>query len=907
MVMMGKMVSAFGCGPAAPGHHRGIILRYALVTVLVLVTGLVGGLLLDRLVQTERGYADLISLTGRQRMLAQRIARRVVEAGRTQSADARRAVSYMMWTDILEMWRSHATLVAGLPDQGAAARALYFGPTSHIDADLSRFLTAAATNGEDVARQADAVVDGLDLIVAQLADESRRTADRLRLAIVSTLPVAALVLAYSAFAIFLPMLRRIRSEKEREESAAARLRGIFDSAVDAIVTIDGDDRIVEFSQSAQKLFGYTEEEALGRLAGDLLVPIRYRDRHAALVRRFRDSDGEGLARRREAILQRRGGAEFPAEFNSASVVVRGQTLLTSFIRDVTRRRIAEETTRKLSQAVEQSPVSIIITGLDGAIEYVNQRFTESTGYARAEVLGQNPRLLKSGLFTSDDYKALWETITAGREWHGELNNKRKDGSLFWERATISPVRDGKNRVTHFLAIKEDITRFKAYEERLVHQATYDALTGLPNRVLALDRLQQAIAQAQRGRHMTAVMFLDLDDFKQINDTFGHLTGDKLLVAVAHRIKTQLRQADTLARLGGDEFLIILHEVEHGLDGEMVANKILASLEEPFVLDDLQLYVGASIGITLYPADAASAETLLCNADSAMYAAKRAGRNLVRFFSAEMAGAAEARVKLESRLRAGFKARELFLVYQPMVASGSGEVAGVEALLRWRHGDMGLVPPDLFIPAAEHTGLIIPITEWVLGEACRTVGAWQKRVGRPIRLAVNVSSQSFRSLAIVETLRALIARNDLAPGTVELEITERVMLEDNVDTRHVMAELSALGVRLSVDDFGTGYSSLSYIKRFPFSTVKIDKAFVQTVGAGAEGRAIATAIIRMAKSLGLETVGEGVEDEEQDRFLRAEGCDYAQGYLLGRPMPADAILSLLEAGDHRGPVLRRGAA
>ena len=579
--------------------------------------------------------------------------------------------------------------------------------------------------------------------------------------------------------------------RERERQAQ-RLRGIFDHAADAIVTIDGDDHIVEFSQSAQRLFGYTEAEAVGGMTGASVVPPPYRERHMPAVRKLLAGEDDDVGGLHKAILLRKDGTTFPAEFTSARANVDGQVLLTSFIRDVTRQRDAEQVSRQLSQAVEQSPVSILIATTDGTITYVNQRFTDCTGYSRDEVIGQNPRILKSGLFTTGDYKHLWETITGGGEWCGEFNNRRKDGSLFWERASIAPIRDGKNRITHFLAIKEDITRFKEYEERLVHQANYDLLTGLPNRMMALDRLQQAIAHTNRNKRTTVLMFVDLDDFKRVNDTFGHLIGDKLLVAVSDRIKLMLRQADTLARLGGDEFLIMLLDVERYVDGEMVARKVLASLEEPFAIDNLKIYVGASIGITFHPADAATADVLLRNADSAMYAAKAAGRNQVRLFSAEMTSEAEANVLLENRLRAAFKARDLFLVYQPMISMEAGEVIGAEALLRWHHPEMGLVPPDRFIVAAEHIGLIVPMTEWVLAGAGRMAGQWQARTGRPIRMAVNVSSQSFRNSAIVDLVRDVVESNDLAWGSLELEITERVMIDDTPEIRRIMEALSAMG-------------------------------------------------------------------------------------------------------------------
>lgn len=560
-------------------------------------------------------------------------------------------------------------------------------------------------------------------------------------------------------------------------------------------------------------------------------------------------------------------------------------------RDITDRVRAEEGLRKLSQAVEQSPVSVIITDLSGAIEYVNPKFEEVTGYRLDEVRGSNPRLLKSGHTPQADYRQLWNTIKHGDIWRGEFLNRRKNGELFWEYASISPIRNARGEIDHFLAVKEDITVRKEYEQRLLHQESYDALTELPNRVLAADRVAQAVVRARREGRSVGVVSLDVDNFKNINDSLGHGSGDALLLQLARRLVAAMREGDTVARLGGDEFLIVLADLATVDDVERVLDKVRSIFERPFNVEDKNIYITPSIGVTVAPEDSEDVHILLRNADAAMHRAKELGRNMTQFFMPEMNERAVKRLELESQLRHALERGELSLHYQPQVISASGRVVGAEALLRWQSPAYGMVSPERFIPLAEETGLIVPIGRWVLESACREAVAWPQ----PLRVSVNVSSRQFRDGMLVETVAAVLEATGLAAGRLELEVTESLLLEDMDGTSRILERLQRLGVRIALDDFGTGYSSLSYLKRFPFGVLKIDRSFVNGIIDDPDDAALCEAIIQMAHVLNLKVIAEGVETAEQLEYLAARGVDLVQGYYYSRPLPTEEFLTYLANG------------
>ncbi|WP_420477006.1 bifunctional diguanylate cyclase/phosphodiesterase [Noviherbaspirillum sp. ST9] len=555
------------------------------------------------------------------------------------------------------------------------------------------------------------------------------------------------------------------------------------------------------------------------------------------------------------------------------------------------RKKTEDNLRKLSRAVEQSANAVMITDRFGIIEYVNPWFSKITGYSPAEVIGKTPRVLKSGETHPETYKRLWETISSGKEWTGELHNTKKNGEMYWCLECISPLKDEQGTITHFVAVTEDISERKQTEQTIRHLAFHDPLTGLPNRRLFNDRLHQAAAMRHRKDNAFALMLLDLDRFKTVNDTLGHEVGDALLKAVAARLLNGTRQGDTLARMGGDEFALIALEVQQPEDMARMAEKLLDVLKEPFHLFGHELYVTTSIGVTLYPNDAADAEALIKNADIALYRAKDLGRNNFQFFTDDMNAAMMHRLRLESAMRWAVERNEFMLQYQPQVDVVTGCIHGTEALIRWRHPEFGMISPAQFIPLAEETGMIVQIGEWILRTACAQAKAWQQ-AGMPMRVAVNLSARQFHQGDLAETIADILRDLALPPDLLEVELTEGILMEDTSQTAAILEKLHKMGVQISIDDFGTGYSSLAYLKRLPIQILKIDQSFVRDIHTDPDDRAIVTAVIALAHSMKLKVVAEGVETQEQLAFLKEYACDMMQGYLFSRPVSGDEVLALL---------------
>lgn len=556
--------------------------------------------------------------------------------------------------------------------------------------------------------------------------------------------------------------------------------------------------------------------------------------------------------------------------------------------DVTIRKRNDNRLRNMARAVEQSPVSVVITDVKGVIEYVNPRFTQISGYGYDEAIGMTPSIVKSGFTSPQQYRELWETIVAGREWRGELLNRRKNGDLFWEHISISPIRDESGAIVRFVAVKEDVTMRKEYEKRLLYQAHYDDLTKLPNRLLSIDRLTQALARADRNREHVGVAFIDLDNFKKVNDTLGHTYGDDLLRVAARRLVGCIRASDTVGRLGGDEFVIVLpdlHDPAHALG---VADKILEAFQEPFLILGHSITTTASVGLTIFPNDGREANILLRNADAAMYRAKDAGRNCCRTFHAGLNALAMHRLRLESLLSGALDRDEIFVVYQPQVDTRSGKLIGAEALARWRSPELGLVSPLDFIPLAEDSGLIEQIGRYVLETACRQLALWQHQLPPGTRIGVNVSSRQMSVPGFAGVVEQVLGATGIAPHSLEIELTESLFALRSASVVDTLNALRAMGVRLAVDDFGTGYSSLSYLREFPVDTVKIDRSFMIPVGDEAAD-SLVRAIVTMGHSLGLQVVGEGIETAQQLTFLQDSGCDAAQGYFISKPLPAEAFL------------------
>ena len=544
--------------------------------------------------------------------------------------------------------------------------------------------------------------------------------------------------------------------------------------------------------------------------------------------------------------------------------------------------------RRLSTAVEQSPEAIVITDTLASIQYVNDAFLRSTGYTRDEVLGRNPRILNRGLTPPATYTAMWDALKAGKVWSGELINTRKDGSTYVEMATIAPIFDEEGQVTHYVSTKVDITQRKQ-SEALVHQlAYYDALTGLPNRTLLHEQLQQAVDASAQGTAQGLLLLIDIDRFKQINDTRGHTTGDWLLREMARRIRGCTGATDTVARLGSNTFGIIVPHMGGPSDlAQTIARKVHQTLAAPYDLEDAKrLYATTSMGIALFGAGMPAADTVLKQAEVALYRAKDEGGNAVLLFDAPMQAAVDARAALEMALRDAVEIQAFRLYYQVQVDL-HGTVVGAEALIRWIGADGKVISPAEFIPLAEDTGLIVPMGQWVLDTACRQLARWQRSPAtRHLTLAINVSARQFHQADFAAQLRSALERHRIDANGLKLELTESVILGDIDTTIERMHQLRELGIRFALDDFGTGYSSLSYLKRLPLDQLKIDQAFIRDMLTDNTSNAIVRAILVMSEALGLEVVAEGVETAAHRAFLIEHGCQYCQGYLLGRPVPID---------------------
>jgi diguanylate cyclase (GGDEF)-like protein/PAS domain S-box-containing protein len=524
---------------------------------------------------------------------------------------------------------------------------------------------------------------------------------------------------------------------------------------------------------------------------------------------------------------------------------------------------------------------------DQPIVHVNRAFETMTGYGADEALGRNCGFLLGPDRDQPELERLRQALATGAAASVLLRNGRKDGTLYWNNLQVSPVRDENGAVTHFVGIQSDVTELKRYEIELEYRANYDTLTGLANKNLLGDRLRQAMAWASRKHGRIAILFLDLDRFKVVNDSLGHAKGDALLRSVAGRLKASVRESDTVARLGGDEFAVVLNGIDAPAAAAAIAQKVLTELQQPVVLDSQEVFTSASIGVCLYPADGADGECLLKNADIAMYRAKQSGGNQVCFYTEDLNANALERLRMEADLRRALAAGEFELHYQPRLALGSGRATSLEALIRWRRAD-GLTYPGRFIGLAEETGLIIPIGEWVLKSACEQMRCWAEAGHGELRVAVNLSPRQFRQADIVATIRDILDATGADPHRLELEITESVAMHDPEVSRAVLEKLSGLGIAIAIDDFGTGYSSLAYLKRFPIDHLKIDQSFVRGIPADADNNNIVRSIIALGKSLGLTVIAEGVETEAQRDFLRVEGCDEMQGYLHSPPAPARAL-------------------
>jgi diguanylate cyclase (GGDEF)-like protein/PAS domain S-box-containing protein len=653
--------------------------------------------------------------------------------------------------------------------------------------------------------------------------------------------------------------------------ALANLDLILETITDGILVVDELGFVLYTNQSAERIF---DRDAL--LGTKLAIPVS-----ASEVPQ-------------EINLIRRSGLGW-AELRSAPINWRGQQAYVIGVRDVTERRLDEDRLRQAAAVFESTREGVLMTDAGKRILRINRAFTDITSYTEADVIGQLPSMLSSGRHDAEFYADMWSCISTAGHWQGEIWNRRKNGEVYPELLSISAVANKSGEVTNYVGVFADISLLKATESRLDFLAHHDPLTRLPNRLLLFSRMEHAIEVALRDGKMLALLMIDLDRFKDVNDSFGHLAGDELLQQVAKQLNSRLRGVDTVCRLGGDEFTVLLEDIAQPEDAARVSNDIITTLGEPWLLSNgREVHIGASIGISLFPEHGATPVELLQQADTALYQAKAEGRGRFKYFSEDLTRSARARMDLEVRLRRAIDKGELRVFYQPQVNVDNGRIMGAEALVRWQDPDEGLIPPLRFISIAEETGLITAIGNWILRETCRQGKRWIEAGLPSLTLAVNVSPHQFLHSNIEEIVAETLAETGFPAHRLELELTESALMQREDEAIQVLNRLHALGVRLAIDDFGTGYSSLAYLKLFPLDVLKIDKSFIDDIPHHRDDMEIAAAIVAMAHTLRLKVLAEGVETQAQLAFLQAQGCDLYQGYLTSPAVPADEFEKLLLA-------------
>ena len=701
------------------------------------------------------------------------------------------------------------------------------------------------------------------------------------------LDVAGKTLLYS---IIHDITARVRSEQALRESEA-RYYTIITTAGEGYWLLDtASFRILEVNDALCQMLGYERSKLLGRRPTDFTD-----EENASLFCNQARRKSVEPQRSYEVVMKHRDGSDVVVRINATDMPHHDKDVRHSFafITDITEWKKSEKQLRIAATFFETTSEAIIVTDAENRIIAINPAFTQITGYSDEDVLGNDPKILSSGRNEKIFYQEMWRSLDLHGRWQGEIWNRRKNGEIYPEWLSIVVIKGDESAERQYMAVFSDITQRKRDEEKIWHQANYDALTGLPNRNLFKDRLEQAMHAAQREHSCLALMFIDLDRFKSINDTLGHASGDLLLQEAATRLTHNVRLTDTVARLGGDEFTVLLYDINSNVEVDHIAEKLLRRLREPYTLNGREAYISGSIGITLFPGDADNLEQMLANADAAMYSAKAAGRNVYRYFTQQMNEAAQRRLMLENDLRRALQMNELMLHYQP-VHDLKGKVVGAEALLRWTHPQLGPISPDEFVPLAEDIGIIVSIEQWVILQACLDTQGFQQYTKGKFFIAVNISSLQCKSEQCHILLAQALEQSGIDPASITLEITERVMMENTETVMGILREVKAMGVTLAVDDFGTGYSSLSYLKQFPIDVLKIDRAFVSGLPTDKDDVALVEAIVAMAHSLNLKVVAEGVETQEQRSFLKKLGCDQLQGFHFSKAISHEEFIAYLKA-------------
>ncbi|WP_447927391.1 sensor domain-containing protein [Vreelandella sp. EE27] len=676
---------------------------------------------------------------------------------------------------------------------------------------------------------------------------------------------------------------------------SADLQGELDQffllSQDMLCCIDFQGTLINVNPSFENLLGYCAEELIGRPCGVIIERQDHPIIERALARIHQGELVDPFDVRATSRAGELKWLEVSAFANDKVIYV--------IARDITLRKTSAQQLALLERSVESSTNGVIIVDAladDLPMVYVNKAFEQITGYERTAVLGRNCRFLQGEETDPAIRRQLRRGIKEQRDVHVMLRNYRRDGTLFWNDLYISPVRDDQGVVTHFVGVQNDVTAQREYQAQLRHNANHDALTGLPNLQLLNQRLAQGCVMAKRYQRYLAVLFIDLDDFKPINDSMGHDVGDFILMSVARRLEEELRPWDTVARIGGDEFIVLLPDLAHEQDVMQVVERLLERIAAPYWYQDKELRITASIGIGTDNGSVAKPRTLVQQADLAMYKAKRRGRNTYQWYTDELNRKVSERVNLRHALQKAIEQEQFELHYQPQIDSVTGQVVGVEALIRWQHPERGNVPPIEFIGLSEETGQIIPISEWVLSQACKDAVRLNSGAYGPITMAVNVSPVQFQRPGFVASIEKVLNESGLAPALLEIEITEGVLMDSTEHAIEALNGLRTLGVHIALDDFGTGFSSLSYLKRLPINKLKIDRSFIRDVTHDENDAAIVEGVITMASKLGLEVLIEGVETLEQFRYLREKHPTYLQGYYFARPIAFDALVDYLDHFD-----------
>jgi diguanylate cyclase (GGDEF)-like protein/PAS domain S-box-containing protein len=693
-----------------------------------------------------------------------------------------------------------------------------------------------------------------------------------------------------AFTIMADSLGAYITERNRSE---ARFRTMLELAFSGIMMIDTRGTIQMANPAAERIFGFNRDELIGSNI-TMLMPEHHAAHHHRFIHNYlATGDPKIIGTFRELQGKHRNGALIPLELAVSEIKLEGEHHFLGILSDITVRKQDEQQLKLLASVFDNTIEGIFITDRKGKIERVNPGFTRITGYTEDDAVGRTPRLLKSDRHDTVFYQQMWQSLLETGTWQGEIWNRKKNGEVFPQWQSITSILDDNREVIHYVAVFHDISNIKASQEQLHYQANHDVLTNLPNRTLFIDRLNQLIASARRSGDHLAVLFLDLDKFKDINDTLGHQMGDQVLRTVARRLTACCRDEDTVARLGGDEFMILLPRQSDVRNVAAVAQRINDAMAAPMDLNGQMIYPGASVGISLYPEDGADAETLMKNSDMAMYRSKAAGRNSYSLFTQTMNEELSRRTSMEADLRMALEREEFEAYFQPIIDTQSLQILGVEALMRWHRRHEEFVPPDEFIPLAEDFGLIHEMGLWMLENACTTAQSWHEAGFDQLSLSVNLSRIQFQNKELLRNVEQILERSGFCSKHLRLEITESIVMEEMGKVLDVMDRFRAMGIYMVMDDFGTGYSSLGQLKELPLGAIKIDKSFVKDFPEDERSTALVEAVVSMGKSLGLAVVAEGVETEAQLNMLRQFGCDALQGYLFSKPEPARRLIDMLK--------------